>query len=191
MQLREEVQKRYSMMALDPGGGWLEPAGRELAVALGYPQEWLATVPDVCVEAFYGVANLAQLATFAPGSVVLDLGCGSGLDTLYTASQIGSRGRVVGVDSCEPMLDRARLAVVESNCQNVSLLSAPAECLPFPDATFDAAVVNGIFNLNPTREAIFSELARVLRPGGDVWAAELIAPGPPSFEDSDPESWFT
>ncbi len=51
---------------------------------------------------------------------------------------------------------------------------AAAESLPFENALFDVALVNGLFNLNPAREAIFSELARVVRPGGSVWAAELV-----------------
>ena len=74
---------------------------------------------------------------------------------------------------------------------NVEFSRAGAESLPFEEASFDVAIVNGIFNLNPARERIFDELARVVRPGGCVWAAELILTAPlPSTSEFDADNWF-
>lgn len=189
--LRTQVEQAYSALAVEPNGARLSPNGRELALALGYPDNLLARLPKVCLDAFYGVAPLGWSAMFQSGSRVLDVGCGSGLDTLCLAHQVGPGGTVVGVDFSPAMLTRAGQAVAESGCQNVTLQRADAEALPWPEATFDGALVNGLFNLNPARESIFRELARVVRPGGTLWAAELIATAPTPDEPPDPLSWFT
>jgi ubiquinone/menaquinone biosynthesis C-methylase UbiE len=81
---------------------------------------------------------------------------------------------VIGADFSEAMLRRASRGIREARVRNVDLLRAAAENLPLADASIDVALVNGIFNLNPARKQIFQELARVVRPGGEVDAAELI-----------------
>lgn len=80
---------------------------------------------------------------------------------------------------------------MEAGVNNVRVLSADAEKLPLEDNSVDVALVNGIFNLNPQRDRIFSELARVVKPGGCVYAAELILPE--SFGEelaATAENWF-
>ena len=105
---------------------------------------------------------------------MLDLGCGSGLDTLIAAQRTGAAGRVYGVDFSSAMLERARRAAADVAPENVEFLQADAERIPLPDASIDVALVNGIFNLNRLRSELFRELARVVRPGGQVFGAELI-----------------
>ena len=89
------------------------------------------------------------------------------------AKRIGSAGRVVGVDFSTQMLGRARASGRGAGADNVLFAQASAENLPFTSASVDAVLVNG-FNLNPFRDAIFSEISRVLRTGGKVFAAELV-----------------
>jgi ubiquinone/menaquinone biosynthesis C-methylase UbiE len=73
----------------------------------------------------------------------------------------------------------------------VLFCQADAERLPLGNGEIDAAVVNGIFNLNPAREAIISELARSIRPGGRLYGAELILRAPlPSEARADEANWF-
>jgi ubiquinone/menaquinone biosynthesis C-methylase UbiE len=89
------------------------------------------------------------------------------------------------------MLRRAQQAVAESAAQNVELHEADAEGLTLPDASVDVALVNGIFNLNPRRTEIFDELARVVRPGGNVFAAELVLVQQlPEAGRTCPTNWF-
>jgi ubiquinone/menaquinone biosynthesis C-methylase UbiE len=89
------------------------------------------------------------------------------------------------------MLERAKHAARSAPINNTTVLSAAAEKLPLADATIDTALVNGIFNLNPERADIFAELARVMRPGGTAYAAELILKEPlPSEVRQDEASWF-
>jgi ubiquinone/menaquinone biosynthesis C-methylase UbiE len=141
---------------------------------LGYPGEILDTIPRTASEGFAGVSNVAVFAILPVGGTVVDLGCGSGLDSLIAARRVGPQGRVVGIDFSEAMLDRANSSVREIGLANVLFLRSAAEQLPLADACADRALVNGIFNLNPFRNEIFRELARIIKPGGSVFGAELV-----------------
>ncbi len=96
------------------------------------------------------------------------------MDALIAARRTGDRGMVVGVDFSAAMLERAHEALNEAQLHNVVFFRADAEHLPIRSASIDLAMVNGIFNLNTSRTDIFRELARVLRKGGVVYAAELV-----------------
>jgi SAM-dependent methyltransferase len=173
LQLRSAVRKAYSAAAEKPLDKHAVLVGRVLAEGLGYPTELLETLPPVSVEAFAGVSNVAVFAAIAAGATVLDVGCGAGLDSLIAARRAGADGRVIGIDFSGAMLWRARQAAAVFGV-DVTFCRGDAEQLPLEDAAVDVALVNGIFNLNPARTQIFRELARVVRPGGRVYAAELI-----------------
>lgn len=188
MDLRDRVRAAYSSAAEQPKEPHPFPVGREFAESLGYPSESLDRIPSASVEAFAGVSNVPSFAEVPSNGVVLDLGCGAGLDSLLLASR---SGRVIGVDFSSAMLERARSAANASAAWNVLFCQTHAELLPLGDGVIDAAVVNGIFNLNPARGAIIAELARCIRPGGHLYGAELIlrAPLPPEVKASD-TNWF-
>jgi ubiquinone/menaquinone biosynthesis C-methylase UbiE len=132
-----------------------------------------------------------MFAEIPKGSVVLDLGCGAGLDSLIAADRTGPEGCVVGVDFSFPMLSRARRSAVEAGMVNVVFCQADAEKLPLRDDSVTVVLVNGIFNLNVARQSIFRELGRVVRRGGVVYAAELILKQPLAAEEQASESnWF-
>ena len=183
-ELRNKVREAYSAAAKQPSEKHPFPVGRAFAESLGYPAALLDGLPSVAIEAFAGVSNVSLFATIPEGAKVLDLGCGAGLDSLVAARRVGPTGNVIGVDFSTPILDRARQAAKEAAIQNVSFERADAEHLPLDDACIDVALANGIFNLNPARTAIFGELARVVRPGGVVYAAELILAGSPPANQS-------
>lgn len=173
-ELRDGVREAYSAAASHPEMKHAFPVGRQFAESVGYPADLLDSLPDVAVDAFAGVSNVAVLADIPEGVEVLDLGCGAGLDALVAARRAGSTGHVSGVDFSESMIGRARQAAEDLVATNVEFLHGDAEQIPLPDASVDVALVNGIFNLNPARKAIFQELARVVRQGGSVIVAELI-----------------
>ena len=190
-QLREGVWRAYSSVAEQPGSEHPFAVGREFAEKLGYPKELLDAVPAPAVEAFTGVSNVSIFADLPVGARVLDLGCGAGLDSLIAAKRVGPTGSVIGVDFSETMLARARLAASQAKAGNAEFRQGDAERLPLDEASIDVALVNGIFNLNPAREAIFRELARVVRPGGVVYSAEMILREPlPPDEQANLTNWF-
>lgn len=191
LNLRHMVRDAYSAAASDPTSKHPFPVGRMFAESVGYPSELLDSIPPAAVEGFAGVSNVSLFADIAPGVTVLDLGCGAGLDALIAARRTGPAGKVFGIDFSPAMLERARSAAAAAGVSNLELSQADVEQLPLSDASIDVALVNGIFNLNPNRTAIFRELARVVRPGGSVFCAELILAEPlPEAEQACSANWF-
>jgi arsenite methyltransferase len=186
--LRDQVRSTYSRVATSPAAEHPFRVGRKVAERAGYPQELLSTVATASVEAFAGVSCLPCFAEIPDGAFVLDLGCGAGLDSLLVAAKAGA---VLGIDFSEEMLFRARGSAAAMGATNVQFRRGDAEAIPTATDSVDVALVNGIFNLNPAREKIFSELARVVRAGGLVFAAELVlrAPLPAHVRSSDAD-WF-
>lgn len=182
--LRTSVQGAYGAAAERPDDAHAFPVGDRFALEVGYPPELLDRLPRASVERFAGVSNVAVFAEIAQGDLVLDLGCGAGLDSFAAG------GRVIGIDFNQSMLRVASVAARESGRWNVSFAQAAAERLPLADGAVDAAMVNGIFNLNPNRAGIFAELARVVRKGGTVFAAELILTRPPETCETRESDWF-
>jgi arsenite methyltransferase len=189
--LRDRVRGAYSSAAEQPKEKHAFPVGKQFAESLGYPADLLASLPSVACDAFAGVSNVSLFAELPVGATVLDLGCGSGTDTLIAARKVGPTGRIIGVDFSTTMLSRARQAVAESGAVNVELRESDAERLPIRDGEIDVAIANGIFNLNPARDAIFRELARVVKLTGTLFAAELILSQPlPSETRASETDWF-
>jgi arsenite methyltransferase len=186
--LREKVRLTYSKVAHDPRANHPFRVGREVAERAGYPKESLADIPAPSVDAFAGISCLPCFAEIPAGARVLDLGCGAGLDSLLIAARAGS---VLGIDFSDAMLTIARSSAESMGLANVEFREGEAESIPAETGSVDVALVNGIFNLNPERAAIFRELARVIRQGGAVFAAELVLKGrlPPDIKSSDSD-WF-
>lgn len=188
--IRAAVADRYSLIGQTPGHEQAIPAGRSWAEVLGYPAALLDAVPDVAIRSFTGIGTPILQADPAPGEVVLDLGCGAGLDAILAARSVGPDARVYGVDMAPGMLARAREAVAEAGLTNVTILEGTAEELPLPDNSLDVAVVNGLFNLAPDKAAVARNLARVLRPGGRLVGAEIVITDDRPPNSLDLESWF-
>lgn len=189
--LRSAVERVYSAIAENPQEKPPFPVGRTLALDLGYPAELLNSLPSQPVEAFSGVSCVSLFADIPEQATVLDLGCGGGLDALIASRRLREAGRVIGVDFSNTMLHRAQQATSLAGATNIAFLQAAAEALPLADASVDVVLVNGLFNLNPYRASIFCELARVVRPGGQVFAAEIVLNEPLSQQErADSDSWF-
>jgi arsenite methyltransferase len=176
--LREDVKSKYREVAIDPHGKYHFHTGRYLAKHLGYDDEFVASLPDAAVEAFAGVANPFSLLTLAKGEHVVDVGSGGGFDSFVAAQQVGAGGNIIGVDMTEEMLAKSRSTARTLGLANVEFREGLAEHLPVEDNWADVVISNGVINLCADKKAVFSEISRVLRPGGRLQFAD-IANGKP------------
>lgn len=175
-QIRALVREAYSALAAHPESKHPFPSGAALASSLGYALPLLNDHPGAA-EAFAGVSCLPGFTEVDSRMTLLDVGCGAGLDALAIGPRVH---RIAGIDFSAEMLTRA--------APHMEVVQGDAERLPFPGGSFDAALANGIFNLNPTRMEIMKEIARILKQGGKLWGAELILAGP--APEATLENWF-
>jgi arsenite methyltransferase len=157
----------------------------------GYPPELLQDFPPEVLAAFCGVGNPFSLGSLSPGDAVLDIGCGTGVDSLVAGRLVGAGGRVVGIDVTAAMIEKARAHQARLGLGHVAFQVADAEALPFPDNDFDAVISNGVFNLTLNKAKALAEVHRVLKPGGRLLLADmvLVAALPPDLSDK-VENWF-
>lgn len=173
--LRSEISKVYSRVATDPDGDFHFHRGSAYAVDfLGYDRDELAALPKECTSSFAGIANPHTIAPIVPGETVLDIGCGAGTDLLLAARRVGPSGRAIGIDMTETMRDRARASAVAAGLTNVEVRPGDATTLPLPDASVDVVISNGVLNLVPEKDKAFTEIRRVLRPGGRLQLADIV-----------------
>ena len=191
-ELLDKVREAYSKAADSPLDSHPFPIGYDFALSLGYPEDLLQSLPESSVERFTGVSNVSVFAEIPAGSTVLDLGCGGGTDSLIAAAKTGPDGRVYGVDFSPSMLSYARSGAAKDGAANIEFQESEGQRLPFDGGMFDVALLNGIFNLNPNRAGLFQELARVIRPGGVLYGAEIILREPMDEEErAGLANWFS
>ncbi len=170
--LREQVKDKYRHVAANPQAKHHFHTGRILAARLGYDQSLVDPFPDEAVEAFAGVGNPFSLRSLEAGERVVDVGSGAGFDSLVAARFVSS-GVVVGVDMTPEMLAKARNNAVLVGADNVEFREGLAEQLPVEDGWADVVISNGVINLCPDKRAVFTEIHRVLRPGGVLQFADI------------------
>ena len=172
--LRDAISDEYAIVAEDPEKGFHFHTGRRLAALLGYADEWLEGIPEAAVESLAGTGNPFSMGELKGGERVVDMGSGSGLDSLIAARMVGPTGAVVGVDMTPAMLEKARGAADESGLDNVEFREGYAEQLPVPDGWADVVISNGVLNLVPDKRAALHEMARVLKPGGRLQIGDIL-----------------
>ncbi len=181
--LREQVRKKYREVSVDPYRDYHFHTGRPLAARLGYEAAVVDALPDVAVESFAGVANPLSLRALGRGERVVDVGSGAGFDSFIAAAQVGPTGEVVGVDMTQEMLQKSRSTSKLLGYDNVEFREGLAEKLPIEDGWADVVISNGVINLCADKRQVFSEIYRVLKPGGRLQFAD-IANGKPVPESA-------
>ena len=182
--VRGAVCAMYSRVAVDPDGDFHFHRGPAYAVDfLGYDAAELAALPRECTASFAGIANPHAIAQISPGETVVDIGCGAGTDLLLAARRAGPNGRAIGIDMTEAMRDLALASASAARLSNVEVHLGDATALPLPDAGADVVISNGVLNLVPEKEKAFTEIRRVLRPGGRLQLGDIVLGAPISQEE--------
>jgi len=138
-----------------------------------YDRDELAAVPQSAVDRALGVANHLRHADIDRGDVVLDLGCGGGIDSILAARRAGPTGRVIALDFLPEMLERTRLAAAEAGLSTVEPTEGELEAIPLPDDSVDVIISNGVINLSARKARVMAESARVLKQGGQLCVSDL------------------
>jgi SAM-dependent methyltransferase len=188
--LRASVIDRFRSVATAPYQERKFDIGPESAKNLGYDPAEVDALPTSVTESFCGVGNPFSLGEPQPGQTVLDLGCGSGFDTLLAARRVGASGKVIGVDMTPEMIAKARTNAESLGVMNVEFLLGEVEALPLPDSSVDLVISNGVHNLCPDKPRVLREGFRVLMPNGRLQMADiLLEPHVPPEEVARKGSW--
>jgi arsenite methyltransferase len=188
-ELREQVRSRYAEAARGGGCGQgsaacctePEPGHAGFGRAL-YDGEQRDSVPESAMLASLCCGNPTAVAELREGETVLDLGSGGGIDVILSARRVGERGLAFGLDMTDEMLALARRNAEEAGVRNAIFLKGVIEDIPLPAESVDVVLSNCVINLSTDKDAVLSEIGRVLRPGGrigisDVVAEDRLAPG--------------
>ncbi len=177
--LKDVIKDRYGKIARGeetfccPTCG---PTTTDQCLAVGYTAEDLRLVPEMAILGV-GCGNPTALADLKVGETVLDLGSGAGIDVFLAAHKVGEPGRVIGVDMTADMVARGRQLAQEHGFGNVEFRQGDIEHLPVDSGSVDIVISNCVINLTPDKLASFTEIHRVLKPGGRILISDLVTAG--------------
>ncbi len=147
-QLHTEIKKECAQIALDPRKGYHFHTGCDAANRIGYDQSLYAALPAGNVDSFAGTGNPFMLGSINQDDVVVDIGSGSGFDSLIASTMVGADGKVVGIDMTAEMLKKARVGAETMEALNVEFREGLADKIPLPDEFADVDISNGVLNLS-------------------------------------------
>lgn len=180
-ELRETVRQRYAAAAVQVTQGGAACCGPEQVEvdenfgATLYGDDERDQLPAEAVAASLGCGNPTAVADLHPGERVLDLGSGGGIDVLLSARRVGPTGKAYGVDMTDEMLALALANAKKAGATNVEFLKGTIEAIPLPAATVDVVISNCVINLSVDKPAVFTEMYRVLVPGGRIGVSDVVA----------------
>jgi SAM-dependent methyltransferase len=188
--IRDGIRRKYAEVSNTAKGKFAYPTGKKGALFLGYDSSLLDGFLGEVLESFCGVGNPFALGRIKKGEVVLDVGCGAGVDMILAGRDAGPSGRVCGIDLTPEMVERAKKNADLAGVSNLEIQEAGSESIPFNDKTFDVVISNGVLNLSPCKEESLQEIFRVLKPGGRLQFADIILlEGSPEAASCSIDAW--
>lgn len=127
-----------------------------------------------------------EFAQIKPGDTVVDLGSGAGNDAFVARSIVGEKGKVIGIDMTEPMIEKARRNAEKLGFTNVEFRLGDIESMPIENETADVVVSNCVMNLVPNKQKAFAETFRILKSGGHFSISDIVLKGelPPALKNA-------
>lgn len=184
--IRENVKSFYQDASMQPK--------KELCCPTSYEKEDISYIPREVLDISYGCGSPISLAKPKEGGIVVDLGCGAGIDCFIAAKKVGVAGRVIGIDMTEEMLKKASSAL-EKVAANLGFLNCEfrhgfLEEIPVESTSVDLVTSNCVVNLSTDKSRVFGEIYRILRDGGRFVIADIVADKEvPLYMQKDKKLW--
>ncbi len=118
-----------------------------------------------------------EFAKMKEGDTVIDLGSGAGNDAFVARKAVGDKGKVIGIDFSEAMIERAQKNVDKLGYNNVQFRLGDIEKMPVTSDLADVVVSNCVLNLVPEKQNVFNEIKRVLKAGGHFSISDIVLEG--------------
>lgn len=183
--IREEVKKTYaeaiSRKCPSCCGNFEGTCCSVKAKDIGYSEDELNNLLTDSNISTFGCGNPLAYSEVREGDVVLDLGPGAGLDLLIAARKVGPSGQIIGVDMTEEMINKAEENIKAAGVKNVEVRKGLIENLPVESSSVDWVISNCVINLSPEKEKVFSEISRVLKPGGRMIVSDMVGENIPEW----------